>query len=280
MSDAFADSTETAPVDTATEPVDAVAAPVEEEPSALDIDQNEIIFGVACAAGLLQGYMMYDWYPKMVKDNNTLYPDRDPNPSTYTNGENEEWALGTKEIRAWRNAAMLNLGWYGVSGLAWGLNLALDNQGGRLHFVSQKLRQLTWFSVALQIAYAVNVNVSYVRSAFWFTNAVLDDQQVGAANVNTDERLWLFNPDNTTSGQFDSRDADRLSHEQQNWISIFLIAGAMAAVYTPLTDKYKLAVYEAELAAWEELYGDADASADEATEDAAAEEPAAEEQFF
>ncbi len=278
MSDAAA---ETAPVDAA--PVEAEVAPAEEVPSTLDIDQNEIIFGVACLAGLVQGYMMYDWYPKMVKDNNTLYPDRDPNPNTYTNNENEEWALGTKEIRAWNNAAMLNLGWYGANMLAWGLNLALDNEGGRLHFVSQKLRQLTGFAVLLQIGQAVNVNIAYVRSSFWFVNAVDDGQVVGSNNVNIDERLWLFNPGNYVSGQFDSHDEKRLEHEQQLWISIFLIAGALAAVSAPLTEKYDLALYEAELAAWEELYGDSEDDAVEESSDAdAADDTAAapEEQFF
>jgi hypothetical protein len=119
MSDA-----ETAQTDT---PVENADMPVDESTSALGLDQFEIIFGLACLAGLSQGYIIYDWYPKMVKDNNTLYPDRDPNPATYTQNENEGWALGTKEIRAWNNSARLNMGWYGITLLSWGLNLALDN---------------------------------------------------------------------------------------------------------------------------------------------------------
>lgn len=78
---------------------------------------------------------------------------------------------------------------------------------------------------------------------------------VGSAAVNTDERIWLYNPGNVTTGQFDSLDADRMNHEQQNWISILLIAGAMFAAFGPLTDKYEMAVYDNEMAQWKEAYG-------------------------
>jgi len=216
--------------------------------------------------------MIYDWYPKMVKDNNTLYPDRNPNPATYTNIANDEWALGTKEIRAWSNAANLNMGWYGLSVVSWGLNLMLDNEGGRLHYFAQKLLQITWFTLAAQVAFAVNINVAYVRTGVWFQNAVKNSVSVGSSSVNIDERIWLFNPANVVTGTFDALDADRMNHEQQNWISIFLIAGAMSAVFGPLSDKYNVAVFEKEMAQWEEAYGSEPASADAPAVEAPAEE--------
>jgi hypothetical protein len=46
-----------------------------------------------------------------------------------------------------------------------------------------------------------------------------------------------------------------MNHEQQLWISIFLITGAMFAAFVPLSDKYEDAVFENELAQWEEAYG-------------------------
>jgi hypothetical protein len=158
---------------------------------------------------------------------------------------------------------------------SWVLNVALDNQGGRLHFVSQKLRQLSWFALAAQIIAAVRVNTSYVRSAYWFVNATVDGKTVGSANVATDERIWLFNPENTVAGEFDARDVDSMTHQQQNWISIFVIAGAMSLAAAPLQNKYELAVYEAEMAEWEETNGvseEDDSTADDAevaSEDAA-----------
>jgi len=209
MSDTTA--VETAPV---VEPVAEEESSIFKLPSDLDIDRDEILYGLASLAGLIQGYLMYANYPKWVKDENTMFPDRDPNPSTYTNNENEEWALGTKEIRAWRNSSYVNMAWYGVNLLAWGFNLGFDNEGGRLHYVSQSLRRLTWFALLTQITFAVNVNVAYVRTAYWFQEAVKDGENVGSAQVPTDERIWLFNPGNITPNEFDSRDQDRQSNEQ------------------------------------------------------------------
>jgi hypothetical protein len=89
MSDTFCDPTfencETAAADVVVEDVEVIGddlAMVEEGwfPSKLNLDANELIFGLACLAGCVQGYFMYDWYPKRVADANTLFPDRDPNP--------------------------------------------------------------------------------------------------------------------------------------------------------------------------------------------------------
>mgnify|MGYP007114276552 CR=1 FL=1 len=93
------------------------------------------------------------------------------------------------------------------------VNLILDNKGGRLHFVSQKVRQLSWFAVLAQVTAAVRVNTSYVRSGFWFVNATVDGKNVGSNGVDVHERLWIFNPSNVAVGEFDSADVNSLSHQ-------------------------------------------------------------------
>ena len=243
-------------------------------PSKLALDANEVIFGLACLGGFVQGYFMYDWYPKNVKDNNTMFPDRDPNPITYTDNENEEWALGTKEIRAWNLASRINIVWYGVSLLSWMVNLILDNKGGRLHFVSQQVRRLSWFAVLAQVTAAVRINTSYARSGSWFANAVVDGKDVGSTHVNVDERLWLFNPANIDIGEFDSTDVDSLSHQQTNWISILVIASAMAFAAPALSEKYENAVAYAETAGNEEEAAEPEPEADIAEAEETEEIPA------
>lgn len=117
--------------------------------SSLGLDINEAIFGAACLFAVVHGYFMYDWYPKMVKDDGVKYPDIDYNPNTNTNSQNESWALGTREVRAWTYASQINLVWYGLELLVWGLNLAFDNEAGRIHYLLNSLRSLSWLVMGL-----------------------------------------------------------------------------------------------------------------------------------
>lgn len=86
---------------------------------------------------------------------------------------------------------------------------------------------------------AVSINTSYVRTTYWFENGIDDEgNQMGSTDVDQDERPWLFDPAQTDDTLWDHRDADRVSHEQTNWLAIIVSAGLIQRVLPTLTDKY------------------------------------------
>jgi len=88
---------------------------------------------------------------------------------------------------------------------------------------------------------AVTINTSYARSEYWFENAVKDGVDLGSTSVALDERIWLYNPGNTTPGEIDSLDADRVSHQQRFWSASVVAAVLMAVSIPKLDQKYLVA---------------------------------------
>lgn len=280
MSDEFCDPTfeDCSP---AMEPMDgemeAEEWPMEaEEPSRLNVSMDEIIYSMAVFAATVHGVQMYRWYPQMIKDDSVRFPDRDPDPSA-TQTSDEEWALGTKEISAWTIASYSSIALYGFQWLTWAANLLLDNEGGQLHYFTYKWRNLMWFAPAISALLAINVNTSYARSGYWYTNAVQDGVGIGSSSfTDVNERYWLFNPSETADTNYYYRDVDQVKHQQTYWVAIILIIGAYLRSMSVLDMEYEKAAYEKDLAEWMEMYGDEMADEDEAVEDDFQQE----EQFF
>jgi len=68
--------------------------------SDIEMTQNELMFGLATLTMAFTGVKIWTWYPKNIRNNNLLYPDRIDGTTTH----DEEWALYTREISAWTNA--------------------------------------------------------------------------------------------------------------------------------------------------------------------------------
>ena len=90
--------------------------PMEGNPVEFNIPQT--LWGLACVSQLGWALAIYSWYPHWIENNNIKFPDSDPT------GDNldEEWALGTREIEAWKVLQYGNFAMYGSALLFWGLN--------------------------------------------------------------------------------------------------------------------------------------------------------------
>jgi len=132
--------------------------------SYVDIDMNNLAWGLNAITMAAFGLQIYNWFPGWVKSEEEFFP-------TYVSGTcilDEDWALSTSEIDAWSNAAYWLEIVYGLSSLIWLANATQDNEGGLIHEVFYRTTQALPLVPLVTLVLALNVKKSYAPNNLRF----------------------------------------------------------------------------------------------------------------
>mgnify|MGYP000704687544 CR=1 FL=1 len=115
----------------------------------------------------------------MIIEDTARFPDDE-----WSSDVSRESALGTKEIRNWTYSAYGSMSMYGSLHILWLANILLDNEGGSLHTLFTRVRQLMVIAPVISVIQAIKVNTAYARNYEWYDYGIDGNgADVGADDV-------------------------------------------------------------------------------------------------
>jgi hypothetical protein len=263
-----------APATTTTAAPAAPAAPV--DPSTYQIEDEEsfstepyqLVWGFSALVALVYAERMNAWYPRNIRDNHITYPD------AALTAVSEEWALETREIKAWTTASNQMLVLNGLGVFFWGLNLAVGQVGNMPH------KAFFFVSSALRIAPLVSLYHAMYIQRQYLPNGETYDQQVLLAGSVPNKVLYLYNPDVTST-----TDAHYLDYSSYyNHLFGLYLVGMITLVCQNVSIAGIKADWIVQNDAWKIKYGSNDSAEEEEvaepTDEEVVEEAAPEDVFF
>jgi hypothetical protein len=134
----------------------------QEQPTVIDrmFNTANTAFGLNMIVQLAYGAQIYIWYPNWVNGSEMLFPA----PVSGTCAHDRDWALGTKEVRAWSSTSFWLFLAYGWATIAWCANTFTDMEGGIIHEIFYRTTQGMAFVPFISTIFALNVKKSYAAS--------------------------------------------------------------------------------------------------------------------
>lgn len=214
------------------QPTEAV---VEEEVAAEEEDKGslrdliyEASFGIACLYGVYSGFSL-DWLTSEI-EGDARYPAR----VAGTDAFDQDWAVETKEVTAWKDAGSFMLQSYAVATLLWGANFFIGNNGSTLHRVFYR------FTQAFQLVPFLNlIKIYQIKSSYLINDWFSYYDALGVDNGGTVDRaeyVWLYNPneDDETNEHY----YDPTEHNSKLWTAVWgQMFIALCAMYAQPTMK-------------------------------------------
>lgn len=123
------------------------------------------------------------WY---IEDNGERFPDS----NTAGTNQDEEWALGTKEVIAWKYLRNVSGGLYGSALFFWAMNVAWGGTGNMIHTMYFLDLQVMKLAPLVTFIFLYEVERMYISTdAHWVEQATDSD-----GDSNTRNQNFLFDP--------------------------------------------------------------------------------------
>ena len=160
----------------------------------ITLNLESTLYASALAMQLLYGVAIRQWSTSWIINSNGRFPLPDSTESNLS----EDWALETKEAKAWRKTWEYTLAAYGTGLAAWVLNLTNGNNGGLFHKFFMLSIQAMKFAPLGSLYYLFLVQAKHVGTDAMYTANSTD------LDEDSDQK-YLFNP-----GEYDTTDAHYL----------------------------------------------------------------------
>ncbi len=151
----------------------------------VEFDTHSFLYGAGLLANVVAGAWIRSWYISWIKNSSIRFPDDDG-----ANNADEDWALGTEEIKNWKNLSNATVALYGVNWLVWAANNAVGEDGSLVHRVFFISLQLQRFVPLVSMYLLFILNASYLPTDASFATATADAKAAGDPN----DMKYLFNP--------------------------------------------------------------------------------------
>jgi hypothetical protein len=177
-------------------------------------------FFIASIAQLYEAAAIYDYKLYDIYYRKDLFPTRIENVLAF----DEDWALQTHEISAWKKMAELLTGLYGTGILLWGINQNYDNEGGFWHNVLYNYASIMRFAPIFTVYQAMQIRNAYARSTEQYSEHA--SEYADAATVTYRYNPFMYDPAETDTGAISFLDEDDF-HHQSKLVVVMLVSVAI-----------------------------------------------------